>query len=319
MIRRPKAFTLIELLVVMSIMGLLIAMLLSAVMAAREAARRVACSDNLREIGLAMHNHDATHRRLPAGRGAPFPRVFSALAHLLPYVEQESLRSMIDITAAPVTFDTPTGVHDGSVNYMAATTVISVLVCPSDPAAGRIAGSPYGGTNYAANAGSGTVDHGTLQDADGVFYMASSTRFADITDGASNTVAFAERTLGQGTDAVPEPSETLILELPFGPDPTPSACSTPASGNWNAERGAKWILGNYGNTLYNHCYPPNAVSWDCMDQRQQKSRMTARSRHPGGVTVLLCDGSVRFVSQTIDLAAWRALATRAGGESALLP
>jgi prepilin-type processing-associated H-X9-DG protein len=105
-----------------------------------------------------------------------------------------------------------------------------------------------------------------------------------------------------------------MLELPGGTDPTPAACAAPAAGGWNPERGAKWIVGNYGNTLYNHALPPNPAGWDCTNATQQKGRFGARSRHPGGVNVLFCDGSVRFVADGVDPEGWRALATRSGGE-----
>ena len=89
---------------------------------------------------------------------------------------------------------------------------------------------------------------------------------------------------------------------------------------WNPERGAKWILGNYGNTLYNHDLSPNPPGvWDCMDVRQQKGRLAARSGHPGGVVVLFCDGGVRFVADGTSADVWQGLATRAGGEIVAVP
>lgn len=106
------------------------------------------------------------------------------------------------------------------------------------------------------------------------------------------------------------------MDRPAGTDPTPAGCDA-AAGTWNAERGGKWILGNYGNTLYNHYHGPNpAGGWDCMNVQQQKALTTARSAHPGGVTVLFCDGGARFVRDAVPVEAWRALATRAGGEAA---
>jgi hypothetical protein len=91
-------------------------------------------------------------------------------------------------------------------------------------------------------------------------------------------------------------------------------CSSPSSGNTYRERGAKWILGNYGNTLYNHYYTPNAATWDCMNLQQQKSLSAARSAHPGGVMLLVCDSSVRFATDSIDQSIWRAVATRRADE-----
>ena len=90
--------------------------------------------------------------------------------------------------------------------------------------------------------------------------------------------------------------------------------ATRRSGTWSASRGGKWIDGHYGNTLYNHYYTPNPRTWDCGNGSHNKGLSTARSYHSGGVNLLLADGSVRFVRNTIDLAAWRAMATRQGGE-----
>jgi prepilin-type processing-associated H-X9-DG protein len=106
----------------------------------------------------------------------------------------------------------------------------------------------------------------------------------------------------------------FILEVNNGITIDPTNCANPASGGYYGERGAKWILGNYGNTIYNHFYTPNATHWDCMNLPQQKGLFTARSRHPNGANILFCDSSVRFVFDSVDLALWRAAATRAGAE-----
>jgi prepilin-type processing-associated H-X9-DG protein len=309
----------VELLVVMAVIGVLVALLLPAVQSAREAARRVACSNHLKQLGLALHHFHDIHRRFPAGRGAPLPVVFSAQAHLLPYMEEENLQDLIDFSSAPTTFSVPGTTYDGSANYLAATTAVAVLQCPSDTGSGRVSGSPFGATSYAANAGSGLADYGNLRDADGVFYLGSAINFRDLLDGSTHTAAFSERLLGTGQPAAgvsPQIIQRSMWELPVGSDPTPSACAARASESWYVERGAKWILGNYGNTLYNHYYSPNAIQWDCMNMNQQKALGTARSRHPGGVMVSFCDGSVRFVLQTISQEVWRAASTRAGGEVA---
>jgi prepilin-type N-terminal cleavage/methylation domain-containing protein len=315
---RQSGFTLVELLVVIAIIGVLVALLLPAVQSAREAARRTTCINNLRQLGVALQNHHDTKGSFPAGRGDPQPKVFSALAYLLPFVEQVSLDQIIDYNDAPTAFSIFNGPsYDGVKNYPAAITPVPMFLCPSDSTAGRVDGSEYAATNYAACAGSGRVDYGTLTDADGVFYLASKVRIKDITDGTTHTAAFSERTLGPGGTetgtAGSEDRTRLVRELPGAADTPPEECNQ-SSGNWNTERGAKWILGNYGNTLYNHLYPPNPVECDCMNQRQQKGTMAARSRHPGAVGVLRCDGSVDFEHDSVDPIVWQAAATRAGEE-----
>jgi hypothetical protein len=288
------------------------------VQSAREAARRMTCQNHLRQLTLALHEFHDTYRRFPAGRGTPLPVIFSPQARLLPYVEQTALQHRIDFTSAPTTFGIPGKTFDGSANYQAAVTVVPLLLCPSDGRRGQVPGSLYGGTNYVACSGSGTVGYGTLNDADGLFYLGSTVRFADVLDGTSHTVAFSERMLGTGHPPAVFNSRTTRLwmwELPGGGDPTPSTCLARSSGGWYDHRGAKWILGNYGNTLYNHSLPPNATSYDCMNMQQQKGLLAARSQHPGGVIGSWCDGSVQFVADTIELRVWRAVGTRAGSES----
>ncbi|MBP3956395.1 DUF1559 domain-containing protein [Gemmata sp. G18] len=312
--RVPRAFTLIELLVVIAIIGVLIGLLLPAVQKVRAAAARLSCQNNLKQIGLALHNHHSALGRFPAGRGTPTPAIFSPHAYLLPYLEQDNLRGLIDYTAPPAAFTVPPAtVYDGSRNYPAATTLVRTFVCPADPSDGRVPGSPFGGTSYAASASSG-ANSGALANADGVFFLGSAVRLEDIADGTSNTAAFSERTIGPGASNTSD-VQRVMLELPGAGDTTAATCA-PANGSWNAERGAKWIVGNYGNTLYNHAETPNPPGCDCLNATQQKGRLAARSAHTGGVNVVLCDGSVRFVRNDIPLAAWRALATRAGGEVA---
>ena len=309
-----RAFTLIELLVVIAIIGILMGLLLPAVQKVRAAANRLSCTNNLKQLGLAMHNHHAAVGSFPAGRGTPQPGIFSAHAYLLPYLEQDNLGAAIDYTSAPASYAAPPKTYDGSRNYPAATTVVRVFLCPTDPASGRVPGSPYGGTSYAANAGSG-ANGGSLTGADGVFYLGSSVRVEDITDGSSETAAFSERPLGGGPGTEADARRVMWM-MPGGADPSAASCGPPAAGSWYTERGAKWAVGNYGNTLYDHADPPNAARWDCLNTQQQKAWAAARSHHPGGVNVLFCDGSVRFVADAVNPATWRALGTRAGGEVA---
>lgn len=313
-----QAFTLIELMVVLAIITILIAVLLPAVQAAREAARRFSCQNNLRQLVLALHNHHAAKKRFPPGRGGRFPRVFSAHVYLLPYCEGIVFED-IDRSSPPITFTLADGrVLDGSSNHQAATTTFPLFLCPSDVADdGRALGSQFGGTNYASCSGSGQVDHGTLKKADGVFFSGSKVSFRDLFDGSSHTIAFSERILGGLVPSSPSIDADVrfaIWEFSDSRTTTPQECQARGNGLWNGYRGEKWIMGNYGNTIYNHWYGPNARQWDCMNITQQMGLMSARSFHPSGVNSAACDGSVQFVNDTIDRELWQALSTRGGHE-----
>lgn len=234
-----QAFTLIELLVVMGIIAILIALLLPAVQAAREAARRITCRNNLKQLGLALHNYHDVHGCFPQGRGAALPGVFSAHAYLLPFVEQSNLQDLVDFSSAPTTFSIDGGIiYDGSTNAAAASTIVPFFLCPSDGSE-RIPGSSFATTNYAANAGSGLVDAGSLDNADGVFFRGSRIGFRDIADGTSHTAAFSERLLGTGSS--PTSPDTIdadrdVLELPFGSDPSETICANASAGSIFTER-----------------------------------------------------------------------------------
>jgi len=310
-----RGVTLIETLVVIAIIGMLAGLLLPAVQAARTASRRMACSNNLRQLGLALHLYHDVHNKLPPGRGSPTPFAFSTQAFLLPFIEQDGLSGTIDFGSPPTSFTVPPStVYDGSANAAAAATLPRVLVCPADGRDGRVTGLTFGGTNYMACTGSG-VNEGNLSTADGMFLLGATTTFSSILDGTSSTVAFSERTLGDGTTGSSTPDASFaIREIATSTNPTSLNCQSTASGTWNHERGGKWILGNYGNTLYNHALLPNSTDYDCMNATQQKARTAARSHHSGGVNVNFFDSSLRFVSNGISLPVWQSLSTRSGGE-----
>lgn len=311
---RHSGFTLVELLVVIAIIGLLVGLLLPAVQQAREAARRISCANNLKQLGLAAQNHHAAYREFPTGRAGPFPKVFSAQAQLSPFCEGLAFK-LINWDAPPITFSSRSD-HDGSSNLEAATSTLSVFSCPSDLSSQRVPNSKYGATNYAVCSGSGLVNYGSLSDADGMFLSGRAMRFRDLLDGSSNTIAISERLLGRGNGSEGHLDPRFdVWELSSSQAPTAARCESQSGGSVYRLRGEKWIMGNYGNTLYNHFHRPNADAVDCMNITQRFGNLSARSLHPGGVNTALADGSVRFITDSIELSTWHALSTRAGGES----
>ncbi|QDU22197.1 DUF1559 domain-containing protein [Urbifossiella limnaea] len=322
---RRRAFTLIELLVVIAIIAILIGLLLPAVQKVREAAARIKCQNNLKQIGLAMHNFEGTEQKLPPAR-LTSSLVHSALSRLLPYCEQAALRQLVDYN---VSISTGTNVTAGS-------TRLPFGVCPSDPANGQVPGFATQGTNYLVTNGTGTLrdaagnatDTVHLNIGDGLFQL-TPRRFADVIDGLSNTAAFSESLLGNGSPppsgAAPPDPRTAILRVttattvPYltssrSPD-MPGLCQSPGSGTWVADRANNWLNGHLTFSIYNHHFTPNqAGAWDCKNSSNSQALVAARSFHTSGVNVLLADGSVRFVTDRVPVNTWRALATVAGGE-----
>jgi prepilin-type N-terminal cleavage/methylation domain-containing protein/prepilin-type processing-associated H-X9-DG protein len=299
--RRPRrAFTLVELLVVIAIIGVLVALLLPAVQAAREAVRRASCLNNLRQLGLALHNYHDMFNKFPGVRDSYLPGPFSTQAHLLDYLEQANLSHSID-------FSQPTST---GVNQNVASLIVRSFLCPSDPANGRVRGLAYGGCNLVANVGTG-VNNGDYVTGDGVFLLNNPVGFRNLTDGSSNTAAFSESILGDGQNIEGTP-QRQIVQLAGSTQPTSTACG---SGPWLGKRGDRWINGGYLSTAYNHFAAPNSATWDCLNAANNYGLKTARSLHPGGVNLLLCDGSGRFIASNVDLAVWKAIATRDGGEA----
>jgi prepilin-type N-terminal cleavage/methylation domain-containing protein/prepilin-type processing-associated H-X9-DG protein len=336
-LRQRRGFTLIELLVVIAIIAILIGLLLPAVQQAREAARRMQCKNNLKQFGLAIHNYESSTGTFPPGRTG-FPVIFSAHAQVLPYLDGANLYNLINFNynfpSSPPTFqEPPTGVGI----QPAAIQKIPTYLCPSD--FGVVEGNSYGTTNYAVCTGSGSSAAARyIRSGDGVMYdpkLKGIVRFRDVTDGLSNTAAASETILGNGyaaggngiatagsVTAAPVAPTQQVMNLfaaqndaIMGTDPNPANCVVGASGTaWSGIRAAKWMNGHYGDTLYNHGLTPNSKMFDCGNNSHNAGLTAARSRHPGGVHVLLCDGSVRFVSDSIDISLWQALATRTGGE-----
>ena len=314
---KSRGFTLVELLVVIAIIGILIALLLPAVQAAREAARRMQCANQLKQLALASHNYHDRVRSFPPGTlvkrfsSKPKLRGPSLFIFILNEMEQSSMRGQLDL-------NDPLNNEVGAQDSLAAT-VLSVLVCPSDvipenPVEHEDSGRWHALTSYGGNGGTSGTNRFlctvTSQVADGVFcetgpYSNPSSgqtaiRMAGVTDGTSNTLFFGER---NHRDPVFDTWAEGAGEQPLGD-----------YGWWHTAGGLS-IVDATMTTLAPINYQSDTSDTDfaCM-------RVSAfGSQHPGGANFALVDGSVRFISETIDLETYRALSTRAGGEVAALP
>ena len=316
---KQRAFTLIELLVVIAIIAILIGLLLPAVQKIREAAARMSCNNNLMQFGLALHSFHDTNQQLPGVRD-PEPYCFSPHAHILPYIEQPSLFRMIDFTGAKGATSTYEGVNAAPAGIR-----VKIFSCPSDMGSvnggGLAAGVTFGGTNYVSNVGTGKSSTGAINgdyvSGDGVFVLVQGepiTRLS-IIDGTSNTAMFSESVYGDGSPGLFETSNPDPLKLAIeisGNELDPVICASTTT--YTGQRGDRWINGGYLSTAYNHWVTPNSPTLDCFNTANNYGLKTARSRHPGGVNLLLCDGSVRYVANGITLQTWQAIATRAGKE-----
>ncbi|MCD0459181.1 DUF1559 domain-containing protein [Roseiconus lacunae] len=333
--RQRHGFTLVELLVVIAIIGILVGLLLPAVQAAREAARRMSCSNNMKQIGLALHNYASVYReRFPnAGYAWPggYPNDYSPMAKLLPFLEQQALTDLIDFDlylGHPAIADIPEGLHE------AAGTAVPSYLCPSDPESPtHIMTMPSGadlviaGTNYAMNQGSGMdeVFHPSFDEADGLCWVGAKTRFASILDGTTHTLAFAESLRGPSgspTTLAKNSNTTQVYRAALSADAATLTLLDnndleglwPTIPSWNGNRLSFWLRGcSPDGPIMNGRLTPNATVPDTV--RGSSKVTAARSHHTGGVTVGLCDGSVQFLTDSIDREVYHALWTRHGKET----
>jgi prepilin-type N-terminal cleavage/methylation domain-containing protein len=346
-----QAFTLVELLVVIAIIGVLVALLLPAVQAARESARRSNCANNLKQLGLALLNFESARTFFPATDVA---NGFSPQARLLPYMEEGNLQNLLDFTQPAFT-----GAYNAQVPNPLFVTVfatpIPTMLCPSDPAdvinTETTYGASYAGNNYMMSTGSGTgVYYDQRFKTDGVVYYNSRVKLRYVTDGSSNTVFMSESIRSIGVDMTLPAGQTPGYPYQYtlngstgltpGNGPGITMTGAPWTGptmngmianpdlnpvwpqltGWRGAgstalrgRGTCWASEGSLNTLTNGYTPPNSLIPDLV--MHHAGYFGPRSFHPGGAHVLLGDGSARFLSDGIDVTLHRNLHSINGGET----
>jgi prepilin-type N-terminal cleavage/methylation domain-containing protein/prepilin-type processing-associated H-X9-DG protein len=341
---RPSGFTLIELLVVIAIIAVLIALLLPAVQAAREAARRAQCTNNLKQLGLALQNYHDSIGTFPPGHLGTGWNDFSPLVMLLPYIEQGPVYNSFNFS------NTGDAADPGDpLNFTVMGITVNAYQCPSDT--DRLTGTEtvngvtlnYGHHSYSANSGNAPesfFDNNKHGANTGVMFSIIAGKpvgIRDITDGTSNTAAWSEKVKGIGTGGNNVYDTTRPTSSVFAATPSSTGTGTPAAPFQDAvpqfyyqtcntinqgtaplatgaiAQGTYWWDGHPETGLYNHVMPPN--TWSCNNSNvNDAAAATASSRHSGGVNMAMCDGSVRFIKGTISTLTWWALGSRAGGE-----
>ncbi len=335
-----RGFTLIELLVVIAIIAVLIALLLPAVQAAREAARRSQCINNLKQIGLGLHNYHQGVNSFPMGvsftdlgkGGGPGQNgnnswgQWSAQAMMMPYMEMQPLFNAANFS---LPIDGPGNGY--GVNSTVNLTKVNTFLCPSDGNAGGVSGNL---NNYFGS--SGTTGLTAQNQTTGIFAFYTSYSIANVLDGTSNTVAFSEGLTGPG--GVPGPTRSISKqqagEATFQDTNTTLAAGTPAPGtavpaalatcnaatNTGSAKGLRWAGGSPGFTMFTTIVPPNSTQYKWGTCKSggggidEADYVNVQSNHSGGVNVGMADGSVRFVKDSVSWSTWWAIGTKASGE-----
>ena len=343
----PRAFTLIELLVVIAIIAVLIALLLPAVQAAREAARRAQCVNNLKQIGLAVANYESSNGTLPptgcGGFTEPGYNDFSMKTRLLPYMEQSPIYNSLNQSYFAISKVIP------AIQTTAICSSIAAFLCPSDGNDPNytVAGFKTGLNSYGNNIGTCYTMNG-LQFDGPAWRMedpskGGATSLAAVTDGTSNTAMHSEFIRGKNTNAGRQAVYTSTQQFqnstaPYSPGPlaggwgptlaaVAATCQPNPSSNATADyKGATWADGQAGaGGSYSHLIAPNkptcyfankafATAGESFIGHDDITMINASSYHPGGVNVGFLDGSVKFVKDSVSLATWGGIATKAGGE-----